>query len=221
MVRENQLVSKPENNDSYCRPCDRVFISLDGGLNHCRNADAHRGEWCERCKWLFVSPQACQYHVDNSHRHNVCVPCDLDFGTAALLRSHDVEVHNMCAECGKYFNNPNDLTQHKRSHLPLKIECLGCDRMFSEFAAMMIHLESGKCVSGIDRDDVDNYIFDTYERCGTYVNHWLDDKRYQCPDCATDFRFASALCQHVATNGCDQPPMSTFHDIEKSIKLRI
>ncbi|KIW23076.1 uncharacterized protein PV07_11305 [Cladophialophora immunda] len=216
MVRENQLQILNEGATCVCIPCDRQFVFINGLLNHCRNAEVHQGEWCERCQWLFVSPAARQAHVDNSPRHNICTPCDLDFSTAALLESHDVDVHNMCMDCGKYFRKVNDLMQHKRSHLPLEIECLGCDRLFSEFSAMMIHLESGNCESGIDRDDIDSYIRD----CG-YVNELYDGLMYQCPDCEADFRFASALCQHVASNACNQNPEDTFNDIESCIKCYV
>ncbi|KIX98863.1 uncharacterized protein Z520_05324 [Fonsecaea multimorphosa CBS 102226] len=245
MVRENQLQVLGDQEDYFCRACDRHFKFHIGAFNHCRHAEIHEGEWCERCGWLFVSPRACQSHVDNSSRHNVCTPCGMDFGTPALLESHDVDVHNkcteccecfrapdllkahdvlvhnLCIECGRYFRNINDLMQHKRTHLPLDIKCLGCDRLFSEFSAMMIHLESGTCESGIDRDDVDSYIFDTYVRNRAYVNQWEDHLKYQCPDCGSDFRFASALCQHVASNACNQQSKSTFWDLEKCITSRI
>ncbi|EXJ74051.1 uncharacterized protein A1O5_02345, partial [Cladophialophora psammophila CBS 110553] len=219
MVRENQLDICRVHNTYFCRPCDRPFNTYHGALNHCQNARVHQDEWCERCRRLFVSSAAYRTHLDNSSHHNVCDPCHLDFRTSDRLESHDVAVHNMCIECGKYFENGNNLMQHKRSHLPADIQCLGCFRQFSEFSAMIIHLESGNCESGLNRDDIDSWIFDSFVT-SPYVSRWTDYYRYKCPECESDFVFLSALCQHVASNACDQDPKSTFDDVERCINWR-
>ncbi|OAP63651.1 hypothetical protein AYL99_02878 [Fonsecaea erecta] len=241
MVRENQLQVDHDDGTYSCRACDRDFSSSHGALNHSRFAGVHEGEWCERCERLFVSPLARRAHIVDSPRHNICTPCGLDFETSGkldshdidvhnmclpckrefdspqALKSHDVAVHNMCAACGKFFNNTNDLMQHKRSHLPPRLGCLGCNRKFAEFAAMMIHLESSSCNSGIDREDVDSYIFDAWRGVPEFCNGWTDDFMYHCPGCETDFRYASALCQHLASNACNQEPQRIFDDIRECI----
>ncbi|KIV84925.1 hypothetical protein PV11_00672 [Exophiala sideris] len=216
----NQLSSSDVFHDYTCSPCDRKFLNLNGALNHCRNASVHRGEWCERCQWLFVSPAARNKHVADSPHHYICKRCKIDYDLTTALNKHLVDVHHQCMDCEEEFNNDNDLQQHKRSHLPLDVKCLACERKFSEFAAMMIHLESGTCQSGVDRNDIDTWVFDE-NGYGRYVNEWTNFWRYRCPTCSSDFRFASALLQHAASNHCDQNHFQVIRDFKYCIQQHI
>ena len=66
---------------------------------------------------------------------------------------------------------------------------------------MLIHLEAGTCGSGVGRDEIDDWAFH-YSRA--YTNNWNDYYRYQCPTCRENFRFVSALLQHVESRACEQ-----------------
>ncbi|KAK5241434.1 hypothetical protein LTR40_009953, partial [Exophiala xenobiotica] len=73
---------------------------------------------------------------------------------------------------------------HKRVHLPLKYECLGCRRWFSEFSAMMLHLEAGTCQSGVRCNDIDEWTFDYWDpKFVNYTNDWSDYNKFRCPGC--------------------------------------
>lgn len=85
---------------------------------------------------------------------------------------------------------------------------------------MILHLESGNCECGVDNDDIDNYIFDDYN-CEKYRNEWMDYYRFCCPTCDTNFRFASGLLQHVASQACRQNLAATIRDFERCIEKRI
>ena len=112
MARDNQLSINNETRTFFCRPCDRYFNTVDGALNHCRNAQTHDGEWCELCEWLFVSEAACQTHFNNSSRHNFCDQCNLDLNTYRELEDHDADNHYLCAQCHEYFNDQEELDDH-------------------------------------------------------------------------------------------------------------
>ncbi|KAL2432178.1 hypothetical protein ABEF95_003249 [Exophiala dermatitidis] len=204
MTRENELYINEAEGVYNCLACDRFFSNANGALSHCRNAAVHSGEWCNRCQWLFVSREACGAHKANSRHHNVCHRCHLDYPTASNLEEHKVEDHHECTVCGEEFINDNNLRQHKRAHLLREIECFGCYEMFSEFPAMALHLESGYCTSGVDLDKIDNAVFDD-AHCAEYVNDWMDEYRFRCPNCEKDFRFVSGLLQHVDSRACNPP----------------
>lgn len=73
---------------------------------------------------------------------------------------------------------------------------------------MMIHLESGTCECGIDRDGLDHIAYDSFWS-EDYTNDWNDYYMYKCPDCQNGFRFLSALFQHVESDACNQEMYAT------------
>jgi hypothetical protein len=141
MVAPNAIQYDDIDEDWYCRPCERHFVSEKAIHAHCRNAAVHLDEWCERCEWLFISQSARIDHRHNSRHHNVCPNCQVDFLSRAVLddhmeetyfycqrcksyvkdrrgsknqalwRLHQVETHFMCAKCGTYFENQNNVDQ--------------------------------------------------------------------------------------------------------------
>ncbi|EXJ56719.1 hypothetical protein A1O7_07063 [Cladophialophora yegresii CBS 114405] len=189
-ARSNQLYINHDTRTYFCRSCDRHFSTENGALDHCRHAHIHRGE--------------CRI----SHSPPIITCASPATMTTALPKASRIMMLTFTT------------CVHNRTHLPANIECLGCDREFSEFAAMMIHLESGTCASGIDRDNIDNWVFES-DPCYLYGNWWEANYKYQCPGCGNDFRFVSGLCQHVATDACDWDPEETFEDIENAIACNI
>ena len=91
----------------------------------------------------------------------------------------------------------------KKSNAPRNIECHGCCRMFTTVSAMMIHLESGSCECGVNRDGLDRIAYECYWS-EDYTNDWNDYYMYKCPDCQNGFRFLSALFQHIESDACNQ-----------------
>ncbi len=180
-------------------------------------------------------------HVTNSACHNICHSCNIDYSNWSDLNVHNVNVHHECTECNERFVNENNLREvpydpttlpfgsntgltpleHKRVHLPLKYECLGCDRWFSEFSAMMLHLESGNCESGVDCDDIDDWVIDYWGfKFGDYTNDWTDYYKFCCPSCDNEFRFVSGLLQHIASQACDMDLDEAIEDFNACFAWR-
>ena len=139
MVRENQITVDHEDDLFICTLCDnRRFPSETSLFQHCRSNKLHRAEWCERCRWLFVSDQARTAHVRSSDMHGFCSFCSKDLADKDELASHQarvhqycsqcqlicqdytehrIEDHNQCPECGEEFKNNNNLTMVSDRHI--------------------------------------------------------------------------------------------------------
>ncbi|KAL1959973.1 hypothetical protein VTO42DRAFT_641 [Malbranchea cinnamomea] len=150
-----------------CAYCDRTFRSLNDLESHCRFSGVHA--WCDRCERVFRRPGALQQHQRDSSVHIVCTICRPyhDFSCYSDLRWHRRVIHNLpvCLECGREFQNENNLRMHRKVHAPRNLPCFGCgkDRMFASFSAMLIHLEAGNCSSGADRDRINQLAFECYQ----------------------------------------------------------
>jgi hypothetical protein len=68
---------------------------------------------------------------------------------------------------------------------------------------MMIHLESGTCECGIDREELDGIAHNCYWSAH-YTKLCDDYYMYKCPDCQNGVRFLSALFQHIESDACNQ-----------------
>lgn len=77
---------------------------------------------------------------------------------------------------------------------------------------MVLHLETGGCDAGTDREWIDEVAYDCDESEEAYTLHaTLDDSilsgsdfKFQCPTCTTQFSFMSALLQHCESNYCEE-----------------
>src|SRR5882757_2013038 len=111
MTRNNQLYVDEGRRVCYCRSCNRHFNDYLGALTHCRDSQVHRGEWCRRCEWLFVSSTARDSHIKNSSCHNLCHCCNVDFRTSDELEEHNLSTHNRRDRCHQHPLNRNNLPQ--------------------------------------------------------------------------------------------------------------
>lgn len=126
MVRENQIVVQPDEEQFVCTACDgRTFNAKEYLLQHCRTAKAHRREWCDSCEWLFVSACALDAHRRDSPRHWICPICELDKDDEGELESHMAADHSYCYRCQmKYADRNGHRVQHHNG-------CDQCDEYFS------------------------------------------------------------------------------------------
>lgn len=126
MVRENQITGSIIENIFICNACDeRTFTSYHNLLQHCRTAKTHIGEWCESCKWLFVSPVALNAHLHNSRDHWICTECQLDIDNEEDFESHMALAHSWCCECDRRF------VDHQQHRIEIHNRCGTCDREFA------------------------------------------------------------------------------------------
>ncbi|EMF10297.1 uncharacterized protein SEPMUDRAFT_50688, partial [Sphaerulina musiva SO2202] len=102
--------------------------------------------------------------------------------------------------------------------LPRLINCLCCQRAFTTFPGMIIHLESGTCQSGEDVDSINLLAAHCFQwkkymhkgcresfiaRDKTYIE-WTGAKPFKCPTCDHQFALLSSLLQHVWSSACAQ-----------------
>ncbi|KAF2276017.1 uncharacterized protein EI97DRAFT_419793 [Westerdykella ornata] len=205
--------------------------------------------YCTRCAKRFPSQQALQQHYDDSPRHYrcdicgfdgstwekflqhnrktkhrvVCQGCDDGEGIAWIAGSQEYLVHlkeqNVCQACEEHFDSSSNLHHHQMVHLPRSIECYGCYRKFSTLPAMIIHLESGACPSGIDIVDLNEsaamcfqwkaYLHEDYQnellnRVDLLSKYGNSVYPFKCPECDTRVTKLSGLLQHVYSDACNQ-----------------
>ena len=104
-------------------------------------------------------------------------------------------------------------------HLERSVECHRCYQKFKTYPAMIIHLESGACESGIDIIDLNEsaakcyqwkaYLAEEYReellhRCDLSIEYGISVYPFKCPECDTVFTKLSGLFQHVYSKACDQ-----------------
>lgn len=127
----------------YCRSCNLYFTSIDLFRQHATSPD----------------------HVGQFH----CCDCDRDFVDESALKQHlQSKIHKPppkhpkgfpCDKCERVFSKKASLEQHKKSlaHRPLSdLKCIDpkCRKHFRCPSSLLHHLESGTCISGMDRDQL-------------------------------------------------------------------
>ncbi|KZT58324.1 hypothetical protein CALCODRAFT_468549 [Calocera cornea HHB12733] len=164
-------------------------------------------------------------HYKESHFH--CHLCDGQvFRTGNSLHQHYAASHDYCQSCQRVFNSQQQLDTHLRSriHMPANIKCpmVGCQQMFISPAAVVLHLETGKCVSGVTRAIIDRYIV-KYDRNNLITNpsrlitgppgsrelqpmttniatkHAWNGNGFECYFCHKEFQYLAQLNQHLAS----------------------
>ncbi|KAH9915944.1 uncharacterized protein BXZ73DRAFT_106010 [Epithele typhae] len=228
-----------------CYPCDRWFNSEQALEQHLENSSAHN--YCSSCERDFASSGALEQHYSQSKRHAYCRECEEHFGDFEDLYEHYADEHIWCESCHKLFacevglhehrrqvhadrycpscermfQQPSNLHSHLRSsvHQSADIACpmRGCSKSFISRAALVIHLESGGCASGIDRRLVDK-IAHKLDRHGTITDparmleygqggvevtdqwataHAWNGDAFECYLCAREFQTLDSLNQHL------------------------
>ena len=155
-----------------CHDCDRAFGSDKALLDHLHSSIHITQFHCCDCNRDFVNSKALQQHLLNK----VHKPKE------AKQLSLAADSNWYCKKCDREFINKQALNQHLSSviHHPLgKIACAGgkgCKRHFTSPSALVHHLESGACCSGITRKslnalvrskDVDKMISNNSAKKGT------------------------------------------------------
>ncbi|KAJ0418426.1 hypothetical protein BJY00DRAFT_302818 [Aspergillus carlsbadensis] len=147
---------------------------------------------CTICDRLFSSEIAVYAHCRSTSRHLWCeskhyiypkcpqsyyfyLDYKLYYNSFKNLQEHDVTQHHLCIKYGNYFANKNNLQMW-----------------------ILIHLESGNCVSECTEEEIDDIARQCYQS-GKYINTGLEDGEwsYRCPSCDYEFVELSALYQHA------------------------
>ncbi|KAI0352478.1 hypothetical protein OH77DRAFT_1409060 [Trametes cingulata] len=230
-----------------CQYCWDCFFTQDDLLDH--EQDYHDIWRCVDCNRSFSSPTGLHQHYVQSPRHAYCQRCRIHCRDFADLREHYEDQHYYCTACGsifdfeiglhehcrqkhadrycvpckRMFQNANNLENHRRSsiHQGRTIPCpvQGCGGLFPTTSALVLHFESGACVSRITREQVNRYV-QQIDRSNIITNPsrmisygsggsstivtdvWATERawngtHYECYLCHRGFRSLVALNQHL------------------------
>ena len=164
-----------------CDTCKKKFPGHDDLEQHQRAAHTSQFRCCD-CEQDFISEQALDQHLtDKVHQEIPCQICEQSLASMLALNRHIVTEHHAsvnpkrnlypagvhgCFICQRRFRKQTDLDQHLTSlkHHPLSdLPCIAsdkCKRRFFSPSALLHHLESGTCRSGIDRHAINNLVRD-------------------------------------------------------------
>jgi len=159
----------------FCSECDRSFDSQAALQAHLRS-QIHASEFrCCDCNIAFNDIHALNAHMaSRAHRKPIAKNSGKPESTK-MTKNND---KHLCQDCNRTFKSTNSLLQHRESvkHKPLSnLSCpVGkkCKVCFTSPSALIQHLESGECDSGITREkiyqlvqnhDTDNLIHKTPE----------------------------------------------------------
>ncbi|KAI0633176.1 hypothetical protein C8Q77DRAFT_1059001 [Trametes polyzona] len=227
---------------AYCARCERNFVSERALEQH--KDDSSRHHICHECNKDFASSTALTQHYTQSPRHPFCKDCDelfddwdelyehydeehyycdlcnMLFRSESRLHEHRREEHEerYCTVCKRMFKHPSNLESHCRSsiHQGRNVPCpmRGCGKSFVSNAGLLHHLESGGCVSRMNRAMIDrimqkvdrnNIITNPGRLLGggeTVVDMWATERawngsRYECYLCHRTYATLDALNQHL------------------------
>ena len=164
-----------------CDTCNKSFPGQDSLEQHQRTVHTSQFRCCD-CEKDFISEQALDQHLnDKFHPKIHCQICEQVFASKLTLNRHVVTEHHAsanpkrnlyragvhgCFICQQKFDRKSDLDRHLTSlkHHPLSdLPCIAsdkCKRRFISPSALLHHLESGTCRSGIDRHAINNLVRD-------------------------------------------------------------
>ncbi|KAI0820128.1 hypothetical protein BC628DRAFT_1399031 [Trametes gibbosa] len=231
---------------AYCERCERWFSSERALEQH--KDDSSRHYVCHECAKDFASSNALQQHLIQSPRHpscrqcstlfdewselyehynedhHYCDPCNTIFASEQALHDHRRQRHGdrYCTLCRRIFQNANSFAHHCRSarHQGRSVDCpmRGCEKSFVSNAGLLLHLESGGCVSHMTREKVDR-IMSRYDKQNlitkpdrligggtgtTVIGQWATERawngsHYECYLCHRTYATLPALNQHLSS----------------------
>ena len=185
---ERALEQHEDNSSMHhiCRPCNKDFLSEEALIQHyvqstrhayCQGCDEHFdsfGElyehfddahyWCNLCSQVHISSLCSRspYH-DRWLTPSTLLPLQFfknDNGLHEHRRQKHADVY--CAPCKRMFQNATNLRSHERSavHQGRDVRCpmQNCGRAFVSRSALVVHLESGACASGMTRRMIDDLV---------------------------------------------------------------
>lgn len=143
-------------NHVYCREHDVAFADRNSLLVHQKHRLHVTGFECTVCDRRFGTQQGLDDHLANKTHPEREVPSNDTEKLANLLEK--IEEKNLrCEACSKHFKTLTALRQHRASvkHKPLsELKCPMSDKcvgVFTSPSALIFHLESGGCKSGMNR----------------------------------------------------------------------
>lgn len=147
----------------YCGDCNKAFGSTSGLTNHLQSSRHPTEFHCCDCKRDFTNSDALEQHLrDKVHKRPRPVVARSKPKSSQPPKQHvqgsvkSIRLPYTCPKCTKGFKTPKCLKKHLLSlaHNPLSnFQCIAgasCKKRFPSLSALLHHLESGACSSGMD-----------------------------------------------------------------------
>ncbi|KAF9225261.1 hypothetical protein BS17DRAFT_587858 [Gyrodon lividus] len=203
-------------NHNICDDCEKDFTTWFGLKEHYVQSPRHH--YCQSCNNLFPSHQRLIAHYYDEHFY--CGTCNKVFKNEFGLHEHNRQSHYYCPQCKRLFQSESNLRSHMNSslHRPKCVPCQfrGCGLSFVSKSALVLHLESGSCKSGVNRRMVEQYIRQIDRNnivtdpsrlltAGDDVHQYIATERswngrgYECVLCHSPFRTLTDLNRHLAS----------------------
>lgn len=148
----------------YCRQCDQCFQDLEALGQHL-HADIHAAHFhCCDCNRDFANQQALNQHLEFKDHSAIKNRSSVKY-SSSLKTCHE------CTKCHREFINQAALQKHLASlvHNPLsELKCIAsskCKQRFNSPSALIHHLESGGCRSGLTRTSLNQLILTNDTDC--------------------------------------------------------
>lgn len=151
----------------YCYEHELAFPCLEDLAQHAC-ADSHNEGITCQCHTTLYSDGDYERHLNNGHCDYVDMEGDdekarLEEPTYAEAQLARLEHSNLwCKDCDWRFASVEAYLQHKNSPRHdtklLELDC-SCGRRFSFLSALVAHLESGSCASGMTRDNLNGIVY--------------------------------------------------------------
>jgi len=205
-----------------CWKCDKDFTNQNARIQHYKNSSRH--SWCggggPDCG-VFDSRKEMVEHAEEAHWF--CVECLTIYPNENRLNYHLGTEHDYCSECKRFFMNANNLKMHLNSklHKIANVPCFGgCDRKFISISDAILHIENGRCPSGLTDASLKRYVIRNdrshiitnpsrligYDSSGTdnppgYATEQSrnEDGWYECVLCSREFKSLTGLNRHYAS----------------------
>ncbi|KAH7402403.1 hypothetical protein BKA66DRAFT_435829 [Pyrenochaeta sp. MPI-SDFR-AT-0127] len=155
ILQDHRIVNGPGHR--FCPDCDLTFGNQDSLETHLKTL-LHASEFkCCDCDISFQNASALNAHMEQPRHRR---PAQQTLTPKKKAATPKVVKDIKCNQCQRAFSSSESLKQHQESvkHKPLSnLSCplgKGCRGKFTTPSALIHHLESGKCKSGMNREEI-------------------------------------------------------------------
>ncbi|KAK7704735.1 hypothetical protein SLS57_010359 [Botryosphaeria dothidea] len=208
-----------------CDECSRRFATERARNQHMDALDHWIWRYeCETCSLRFTTDYYREEHMEEEDHYSYpydCETCNFSFRTAEDRDDHQEDEghysHLHCPDCDRYFQNENNLRQHRNSrvHRGATVACPFCSACFTTASGVSHHLESSACpkAHNLDRATIHRIIRqrDPNSIITERLLEWHENDRhaqwdpesawdgygYECYICHKLFSKAHGLRQHI------------------------